>query len=457
MRELASSAVNARLPRWPKVVATSALGGLLGGCTGAALIIAFTEMLKKLLAVVSGQPTWLLIVAPVLGLGLSVLVLYGFGLTAETPTRGAPASERPQRSRWASRWRTFPPGVPRSDITSDIVTYAGEEERLPWRLAPIRVLAIIATVGLGAPMGTEAPAAYLGLADGAALADRGRWWRRLLRSSAVAGGAAGVSVLMGIALVGPAYILEMGYRNKAPLDAERVTAALVGGFIGWLMHVALGVDLIRLVVPKEAPHSLAQAVITVFLIGALAGSITSITGATIYRAKVWKAHPAVRLAIGGLGLAAAALILTKIATPQAAFGPGGGAIDWVESNEPAVLTVLAVSLLRAVMTTAAAAAGGCGGLFVPFLAVGDLAGRVFSAGTSVPHDLAGSSGAASGIAGGYRLPVTAVALVLGQGGPGLAALTCLATVAVASVAGAGAESVMERMLHRPVLEKRAAA
>jgi CIC family chloride channel protein len=435
-------------------VATSALGGLLGGCTGAALIIAFTELLKKMLAVVSRQPTWVLIVAPLLGLGLSVLVLYGFGLTAETPA-SASQGARPQRSRWASRWRTFSPDVVRPDITSDIVTYAGREELLPWRLAPIRVLAIIATVGLGGPMGTESPAAYLGLAQGAALAE-GRWLRRLLRVASVAGGAAGVSALMGIPLVGTAYILEMGYRseaNEAPLSAERVTAALVGGVVGWLMHVALGVDLIRLVVPREPPHSLTQAAITIFLIGALSGSITSITGAAVYRAKVWKAQPVARLAIGGMALAAAALILTKLAAPQAAFGPGGGAINWVESTEPAVLTVLAVALLRAVATTAAAAAGGCGGLFVPFLAVGDLAGRVFAAGTSVPGDLAGSSGAASGIAGGYRLPFTAVALVLGQGGPGLAALTCLATVAIASLTGAGVESAIERIVHRPCIEK----
>ena len=73
----------------------------------------------------------------------------------------------------------------------------------------------------------------------------------------------------------------------------------------------------------------------------------------------------------------------------------------------------------------------------------------------VPGDLAGSSGAASGIAGGYRLPFTAVALVLGQGGPGLAALTCLATVGIASLAGAGVELAMERILHGPCIEKMA--
>jgi H+/Cl- antiporter ClcA len=46
-------------------------------------------------------------------------------------------------------------------------------------------------------------------------------------------------------------------------------------------------------------------------------------------------------------------------------------------------------------------------------------------------DLAGAAGAAAGIAGGYRLPFTAIAMVLGVGGPPTATLTCLGVVAVA--------------------------
>ena len=69
----------------------------------------------------------------------------------------------------------------RADISADVVNCAGEEERFPWRLAPIRMIAILATVGSGAAMGTEAPAAYLGVAAGDCLGDRGRGWRRLLR------------------------------------------------------------------------------------------------------------------------------------------------------------------------------------------------------------------------------------------------------------------------------------
>jgi H+/Cl- antiporter ClcA len=419
----------------PSTIAISVLGAVFGGSIAALLVVGFIETLKAMLAVVSVQNKWVLILAPLIGLALSVLVLYGLGLSE------GQSLERPRRG---ARWRTFPPDSARSHLTDDMVSSAGVEERFPWRLAPIRLLAIFFTVGLGGPMGTEAPAAYIGVATGSALGGR---WRRLVRPAAVGGGAAGVAVLMGIPLVGTAYILELEKRHKAPLNTERVTAALVGGLVGWLFNMYLGVNLIRLVVPREPPHSIYQAFMTAVVIGVLSGSITSLSGAAIYKAKAWRASPIVRLEVGALVLAAAAIIISMIASPSAAIGPGSGAISWVEnSTGTTALTVLAVDVLRAIATTASAAAGGCGGLFVPFLAIGDLAGRAFAPYLQIPSDLAGAAGAAGGISGGYHLPFTAIALVLSQGGPPLAVLTCLATVVVAAFAGEGSAKLVDRIV-----------
>jgi chloride channel protein, CIC family len=407
-------------------IGTAALGGVMGGIVAAALVVGFTEILKGLLAIVSRQPTWALIVTPLLGLALSVLVLYGFGLSSDTE-----GFER----KWASAWRTFAPRVSRPDLTGDMVGYAGEEERFPWRLAPIRMLAMIATVGFGSAMGTEAPAAYLGLATGTAIGDR--WWRRLLRPAAVGGGAAGVAALIGIPLLGTAYVLELGRWHHAPLNSERVTAGLVGGYVGWLLNVALGVNLFTLVIPTEGPHSFRQALITALLIGALSGAITTLAGAAIYKAKTFTVHPILRLTLGGLALGVTAVIIAIIAAPSAAIGPGSGAINWAQTTTAGALTILAVDILRAVATTSSAAAGGCGGLFIPFLAIGDLAGRVFAPSLRLPGDLAGAAGAAGGISGGYHLLFTAIALTLEQGGPPLARVTLLGTVLVAGLVGKG--------------------
>src|SRR5262249_62315167 len=131
-----------------------------------------------------------------------------------------------------------------------------------------------------------------------------------------------------------------------------------------------------------------------------------------------------------------AVTLATIAAPSAAVGPGGGAILWAENANALPLTLLAVALLRAVATTSAVAAGGCGGVFVPFLAIGDIGGRVFAPGLGIGNDLAGAAGAAAGIAGGYPLTFTAIAIAPGGGGPHLLTLTWPPTVGTASLTGA---------------------
>jgi H+/Cl- antiporter ClcA len=425
--------------RWSSI-ATYGLGGLLGGLAGGVFVVVVTLALKAMIVFVSSRVTWVMIVLPLIGLALTVLVLRVYGLIEGAQADGV----MPQRRRRASQWRTFPRNAIQADITGDVVDSAGEEERFPWRLTPIHTLAIFATVGFGAAMGTEAPAAYFGVAAGAFLGDRGRRWRRFLRPAALGGGAAGVAALMGIPLVGTAYMLELGRRHNAPLSAERVTAALIGGFVGWGIDAFFGLSLIQLVVPHEPPVNFAQAAITALFIGTLSGAITSLAGSVIYRAKKWQASPGVRLFAGGLATAITAVALTMIAAPSVAIGPGGGAIRWAESTNALPLTLLAVAILRAMATTAAVAAGGCGGVFIPFLSVGDLGGRVFAPGLGVGVDLAGAAGAAAGIAGGYHLPFTAVAMVLGVGGPHMATLTCLATVLTASLAGSGAASLFDR-------------
>jgi chloride channel protein, CIC family len=417
-------------------VAIASLGGVLGGLIGGAIVTVLTVALKAMFDFVSGESTAEIIAVPLVGLALATLILHVIGRSS------------------GSRWRAFPPGAHRADITADVVDTAGVEERFPWRLAPLRTLAIFATVGSGAAMGTEAPAAYMGVAIGAWIGDRGRRWRRLLRPAALAAGSAGVSALMGVALVGTAYMLELGRRHRAPLNAERIIAAVIGGVIGWGITDTFGLNLIRLIVPHVPPGNVAQAVKTAAFIGVISGGITALAGTLIYRAKKWRASPAVRLALGGLATTVIAVVTVVIAAPSAAVGPGGGAILWAENVAPVPLVLLAVALLRAAATTAAAAAGGCGGVFVPFLAVGDIAGRVFAPGLDIGTDLAAASGAAAGIAGGYRLPVTAIAMSLGLGGPPSATLTCVATAVIASIVGAGTGAAVDKITKLPYPWKR---
>ena len=88
MRELPPSVAGSRLA---STVATATLAGVVGGSAAAILVVLITEMIKVLLSVVSRQDTWVLILMPLVGLTLSVLVLYGLGLSSDAQNVAAAA------------------------------------------------------------------------------------------------------------------------------------------------------------------------------------------------------------------------------------------------------------------------------------------------------------------------------------------------------------------------------
>ena len=421
-----------------------AAAGLLGGLIGSLAAVALTELIKQTLAATSGLGPAALRLLPLFGVGLAVLILFGLGRGQSVQTiapRQTPRDKPRDKPRPGfapgslAAWYSFPHDIARADLTGDVVNASGVEERFPWNLAPLRALAILATVGLGAPMGTESPAAHIGVATGSWLGSAVPALRSLARPLAIGGGAASVSALIGIPLVGSFFMAELAARRQIPLSGPRAAAMLAGGLSGWAVHDAFQLDLIRLVVPRVPPGGFLAALQATLCIGVLAGALTALTGEAIYWARGWRDRPLTRLLIGGAALLLLALLIGVLATPAAAFGPGGAAIVWAETTNPAPLRLLALALLRAAATTAAVLAGGCGGVFVPFLAIGDLCGRVFAAPFGIAADLAGAAGAAAGIAGGYRLPFTAMAMVLGVGGPEGAQLTSMATVLVAALSG----------------------
>lgn len=418
------------------------LGGVIGGVLATAFVVAVTSLIKEILEWVTTADTAMMVTAPFVGIIGAVAILH-FIAHGAAAIRVDDDSAPPKRF---SAWLRFPANAVRADLTADVVRSAGCEERFPSRLMPVRALAILTTVGLGAPMGTESPAAHMGVATGAAIRVGGPWWARLARPAGLAGGAAGIAALMGLPLVGVAFMLELGRRNEARLTPARILAASTGALVGWGVNRWLDLNLIRLIVPEVAPHDLAEALAVACLVGALSGALCSVTGTLIYRVRAWQAGTTTKLLIGGVALAACFAAISSLASPSAAVGPGAGAVTWAEGAHASGWTLLLVAALRAAATTAAVAAGGCGGLFVPFLAVGDLCGRALAPGLGTSADLAAASGSAGAIAGGYRLPITAIAMVIAIGGPASARLTCLLAVAVAAGAGVLAAYALDRLV-----------
>ena len=243
---------------------------------------------------------------------------------------------------------------------------------------------------------------------------------------------------MGVALVGTVFMLELGRRRRIPLSAPRVAAALVGGLLGWAVNTVFRLDLIRLIVPNEPPADVAQAIQTCLFVGVASGVLTAVAGWAIHSARDWRAGPWRRLMIG-----AAARQRPRRSCSSSQTREPGSAPEAVRSCGPRARPGPRNQLWSYFWSPFSGLSpppprsppGGCGGVFVPFLAIGDLAARSFAPHLGISSDLAGASGAAAGIAGGYRLPWTAVVMVIGIGGPFAAVLTSLGSVLVASVVG----------------------
>ena len=79
-------------------IVTSVIGGFLGGVAGAATAVLVTELIKRILAVVSSQDMWGLIGLPLAGLALAVLILQGYdhgrALQTDSSIAGPPAHPR---------------------------------------------------------------------------------------------------------------------------------------------------------------------------------------------------------------------------------------------------------------------------------------------------------------------------------------------------------------------------
>ena len=102
----------------------------------------------------------------------------------------------------------------------------------------------------------------------------------------------------------------------------------------------------------------------------------------------------------------------KLAGYNLTTGPGYDTIRWAIDPSRSVWLVAAILVLRCIATTTTVAGGGVGGLFIPLVVTGALAGRVVGgAVNALDTSLFTVVGAAAFLGAGYRVPLAAVVFV----------------------------------------------
>lgn len=285
--------------------------------------------------------------------------------------------------------------------------------RISTRAGIAKVLASIATLGSGGPMGLEGPSIFMGSTIGNRLQRifaryfRGTDHRMLL----VAGAGAGVAAIFKTPATGAVYALEVPYQDD--FARRMLLPTLVASATSYLTFVAFHGTAVLFPVDHALTLS-PRDLIGALVLGVAAGLGARIFAAALRRAKrmttSWAAPR--RVVAAGIGLALLALASNQLLDAPLTLGAGYRTIAWAIDPTHAAWLAFALLVMRCAATVITVAGGGVGGLFIPLVVAGALLGRGVG-GAIEPLDptMFMVIGVAAFLGAGYRVPLAGVMFV----------------------------------------------
>lgn len=404
------------------IVASSVVVGIATGTAVTGIRFLANDVLLRW---VLSSGNWLVYVAaPLLGVALSGLILAAF-------------AHRPELH----------------DAEAYLEAYHhGERERgIGSSLA--KVLAAIATVGLGGAAGLEGPSLYVGSSLGSWLAGRMRRIgidRDASRALLVAGAAAGISAVFKAPLTGLIFALEMPYTDD--FAREALIPSMFSAVASYLVAIAvLGTEPLfrvnREYVPSVSSVALALA------LGAAVGLAARLFVISLrFSSKLagrWRLSLVARTLIGGIGCAAFGYLSFRLFGSPLAIGSGYQLIDVAAAGRFVGLAALLIFVLRGGAVVSTLGSGAAGGSFVPLVSMGAIAGSVFEGLAPTTGPLFPIIGMAAFLAAANATPIAgAVFVAESTGASGFVIPGLVAAASAYFVAGGGTLSAHQRPSRR---------
>lgn len=343
-------------------------------------------------------------------------------------------------------------------VSDEYIRNFHEDSRLPLKPVLGRMLAGVASIGGGVPLGLEGPGIYVGASVGSAL--QGRVSRFFSREDAkllmVAGAAAGVAAVFKAPATGAVFAIEVPFQTD--LAKRMVLPAMVGAAAGYLVIAAFqGTDPLLPVAGKPGFgfRDLGGAV----LVGALCGVGARLFAWCYRRAKrfaVEYPHKVPRIGVAGVVVGGVGLASYLLTDQTLALGPGYATIRWASDPDLALGLVALILVLRFAGTIGGVAGGAVGGVFTPLAVTGALVGRLTTSLVGEPtQDLFVVVGIAAFLSAGYRAPLAGVMFVAEiTGQPGFVVPGLLAAVAADLLMGESSVSDYQRRSRSSALDRR---
>jgi chloride channel protein, CIC family len=312
----------------------------------------------------------------------------------------------------------FTPNPNEHSTEEIVISYHEDQGHVAMRPFLPKLLAAIATVGLGGSAALEGPGIYAGGAIGSWLWARLRWFglepgdRRIML---ITGAAAGMAAVFRAPLTGLVFALEMPYMDD--LAHEALVPSLIASVVAYATLISfMGSRPLFDFVEGSAfsPKDIFWAAV----LGFLCGLITMVFDVTFRRVRTfavrWAVPHWIKLAVGGVLTGECGLVfVTLFRGSLIPIGPNYEAVQEVLLGRHSALELAAFGVFKLAATLFTLGSGGVSAMFVPLFLTGASFGAAFS--QSVVHgasmDLFAAVGMAAFIAGGYKTPLAAVVFV----------------------------------------------
>lgn len=347
---------------------------------------------------------------------------------------------------------------PDEHSTEEIIrSYHEHQGRVSMKPFVPKLLAAIATVGMGGSAALEGPSIYGGGAIGSWLWTKVRRLRiepRDRRILLISGAAAGMSAVFRAPLTGIVFALEMPYKDD--LAHEALLPSLIASVISFATMAAFTGAGPIFSFPSSGIYTRKDLLWSV-LLGAICGVIAMVFDITFRRARRFSIQAKIphwaKMAIGGtLTGVCGLLFVTAFRGPLIPIGPNYEAVPLILQQAHSSVELVIFGGMKLAATLFSLGVGGVSAAFVPLFLSGSSFGVAFA--QSVAHspmvDLFAAVGMAAFIAGGYKTPLTAVVFVAEATGGHAYIVPTLIGAAVAYAVSGEASMSGDQRLHEGV-------
>ncbi len=285
--------------------------------------------------------------------------------------------------------------------------------RLRARPALGRILAAVVTIVTGGSVGPEDPNVQIGSMIGSWLGQRLRLTDERVQTLVACGAAGGIAAAFNAPIAGVFFAQEIILGEFTPAAFGMIVLSSVTSSV---INRALRGEFPAFVIPQYSLHSPWELLLYLGL-GVLAAGVSVLYVQALLRIEDFfqhlRAHWLAKAALAGLAVGAVGLVFPHL------FGVGYETMSGLLQGAPMALALLlALMLLKPLLTATTLGGGGSGGVFAPSLFIGSMLGGAFGLvvngffpGAVAPAPAYALVGMGAVLAGAVHCPITAVLLL----------------------------------------------